>query len=268
MAQSKEGAAKVAAFKLGLELDEYKARIRNEKWCYSGKHWASRTDFNKDASRRDGLSLICHDCLRAKALYTSRKGSASTLKSKRLQSLLDLASSRVLTRNTEVATEPRSEINNNISSRSAYPSDVADEEWRLLLPYLTLIREDAGQRQYPLRELFNALRYLVHTGCGWQYLPHDLPPWSICYHQWKRWSDAHCFEALSTDLRFALYSQRYQSETDISIVTPHLLPNREDDLVNYVTNKRRRGNKLLTIVNNLEHLLTSVANPINQTVEI
>ena len=46
----------------------------------------------------------------------------------------------------------------------AYPSDVTDDEWALLLPYLLLAREDARQLQRPLRELFNALRYVVRTG--------------------------------------------------------------------------------------------------------
>ena len=43
------------------------------------------------------------------------------------------------------------------ATRRAYPSDVTDDEWAFLLPYLLLVREDAGKRQYPLRELFNAL---------------------------------------------------------------------------------------------------------------
>lgn len=51
------------------------------------------------------------------------------------------------------------------TNRRAYPSDVTDEEWTFVLPYLLLLREDAGQRQHPLRELFNALRYVVRTGC-------------------------------------------------------------------------------------------------------
>jgi transposase len=65
-------------------------------------------------------------------------------------------------------------------TRRAYPSDVTDDEWAFLLTYLLLVCEDAGQRQYPLRELFNALRYVVRTGCPRQYLPHDLPPWATC----------------------------------------------------------------------------------------
>jgi transposase len=54
------------------------------------------------------------------------------------------------------------------ASRRAYPSDVTDEEWAFAQPYLLLLREDAGQRQHALRELFNALRYVVRTGCTWR----------------------------------------------------------------------------------------------------
>lgn len=58
-----------------------------------------------------------------------------------------------------------------------YPSDVSDEEWAFVAPYLTLLPADASQRKYPLREVFNGLRYLVKTGAHWRMLPHDLPPW-------------------------------------------------------------------------------------------
>jgi transposase len=57
-----------------------------------------------------------------------------------------------------------------------YPSDVKDEEWAFVAPYLCSMREDAPQREYAFRDLFNALCYLAHTGCPWRYLPHDLPP--------------------------------------------------------------------------------------------
>ena len=45
-----------------------------------------------------------------------------------------------------------------------YPSDVSDEEWAFVAPYLTLCREDARQRTYPLRAVFNAVRWLVRSG--------------------------------------------------------------------------------------------------------
>ena len=61
-------------------------------------------------------------------------------------------------------------------TRKAYPSDVSDTDWEFLAPYLTLMREDAPQREHPLRDLFDGLRYVVRTGCPWALLPHDYSP--------------------------------------------------------------------------------------------
>ena len=62
------------------------------------------------------------------------------------------------------------------SARKPYPSDVSDDEWALVAPYLTLLPEDAGQREHPVRELFNGLRYILKTGAPWRWMPNDLPP--------------------------------------------------------------------------------------------
>src|ERR687884_130137 len=80
-------------------------------------------------------------------------------------------------------------------SRKPYPSDVSDEEWALVAPYLTLLPEDAGQRRYPLREVFNGLRWLVRAGATWRLMPHDLPPWPVVYQQTQRWIAAGSFGA-------------------------------------------------------------------------
>ena len=48
--------------------------------------------------------------------------------------------------------------------RKPYPSDVNDDEWALVAPYLTLITEDAPQREHSLREVFNGLRWIVRAG--------------------------------------------------------------------------------------------------------
>lgn len=85
--------------------------------------------------------------------------------------------------------------------RTPYPSDVTDEEWELVAPYLTLMTEDAPQREHSLREVFNGLRYVVRTGGAWRYLPHDLPPWYTVYQQTQRWLKARVFEAMVQDLR-------------------------------------------------------------------
>jgi transposase len=85
--------------------------------------------------------------------------------------------------------------------RHTYPSDVSDEEWAFVEPFLTLIRRDSPQRDHDLREIYNGVRYCVRTGCPWRYLPHDLPPWWAVYQQYRRWLDAGCFEELLTVAR-------------------------------------------------------------------
>jgi len=85
--------------------------------------------------------------------------------------------------------------------RKPYPSDVGDEEWALVAPYLTLLDERAPQRTYPLREVCNALRWLVRAGASWRMIPHDLPPWPIVYQQTQRWLAAGVFDDLVQDLR-------------------------------------------------------------------
>jgi transposase len=65
--------------------------------------------------------------------------------------------------------------------RRAYPSDVSDEEWALVTSYLTLMTEDAPQRDFPLREVFNGLRWIARTGAQWRLMPHDLPSWQVVF---------------------------------------------------------------------------------------
>jgi transposase len=86
-------------------------------------------------------------------------------------------------------------------SRKPYPSDVTDEEWAFVAPYLILMREDAPQREHDLREVFNGLRWIVRTGSQWRLMPHDLPPWYTVYQQARRWIEAGVFEDMVHDLR-------------------------------------------------------------------
>lgn len=64
-----------------------------------------------------------------------------------------------------------------------------------MTPYLALCREDSAQRDYPLPDVFNALRYVVRTGCQWRYLSNDLPPWNVVHQQAQRWIGGCSFRA-------------------------------------------------------------------------
>ena len=70
-----------------------------------------------------------------------------------------------------------------------------------MAPYLTLRREDAGQRDYALRDASDAPRGVVPTGARWRFLPHDFPPWWAVYQQARRWLAAGCSEDMVHDLR-------------------------------------------------------------------
>lgn len=85
-----------------------------------------------------------------------------------------------------------------------YPTNVTDEEWSFAAPYLTLMNEDAPQRRYELREMFNALRWMARAGASWRMLPTNFPPWELVYQQTQRWLNAGCFEAMASDLRSVL----------------------------------------------------------------
>ena len=86
--------------------------------------------------------------------------------------------------------------------RTPYPSDVSDEEWAFVVPYLLLLPEDAGQRTYSLREVFNGLRWIARAGAAWRMMPNDLPPWYIVYQQTQRWLAEACFATIVDDLRW------------------------------------------------------------------
>src|SRR3712207_6747376 len=92
-----------------------------------------------------------------------------------------------------------------MANRKPYPTDVSDEEWAFVAPYLALVREDSPQSVHDLREVFNALRWtVVRAGASWRMLPHDFPPWEAVYQRTRRWLKAGVFEQMLHDLRALL----------------------------------------------------------------
>ena len=145
-----------------------------------------------------------------------------------------------------------------------YPSDVKDEEWAFVAPYLCLMGEDAPQREYALRDLFNALRYLAHTGCPWRYLPHDLPPWATVYQQWTRWRDARVFESIVHDLNELQRVLRGREATPTAIILDgRVLQSTPESghRAGYNGGKRRKGSTAHIAVDTLGHLLSVVITP-------
>ena len=151
-----------------------------------------------------------------------------------------------------------------MTDRKPYPSDVSDEEWAFVAPYLTLLPEEAGQRRYPLREVFNGLRYIVKTGAPWRWMPNDLPPWEIVYQQTQRWLAAGVFEAMVQDLRVLLrdLAGRKGQPSAVILDSRTLRSTPESGArAGYDGAKRKKGSKLHLAVDTLGHLLAAHVTP-------
>jgi transposase len=151
--------------------------------------------------------------------------------------------------------------------RRTYPSDVSDEEWAFVASYLTLMTEEAPQREHSLREVFNGLRWIVRTGAQWRMIPHDLPPWAAVYQQTQRWLNAGVFEAIVSDLRAILrLAQGRQAEPSAAIFDSRTLQSSPESghRAGYDGAKRRKGSKLHAAVDTLGYLLALHVTPANE----
>jgi transposase len=152
-------------------------------------------------------------------------------------------------------------------NRKAYPSDVTDDEWAFAAPYLTLMREDAPQREHELREVFNGLRWLVRAGAAWRMMPNDLPPWFTVYQQTQRWLAASVFDAMVHDLRALLRLAAGRCEHPSAVIfdgrTLQSTPE-SGERAGYDGHKRKKGSKVHMAVDTLGHLLALHVTPANE----
>ena len=130
--------------------------------------------------------------------------------------------------------------------RRPYPTDVADEEWALVAPYLTLMDPDSPQREHSLRDLFDALRWIVRAGSPWRLLPHDFPPLAAVYQQARRCIATGVFEKLVHDLRALLRAceDRPPQPQRIIFDGPVMKSTRESGArAGYDGHKRKKGSR-------------------------
>lgn len=85
--------------------------------------------------------------------------------------------------------------------RKPYPTDLTDDEWALIEPYVPRAKPGGRPEKYPKREILNGIFYLVRGGCAWRLLPHDFPPWEVVYHYFRAWREDGTWHLMNDLLR-------------------------------------------------------------------
>jgi len=85
--------------------------------------------------------------------------------------------------------------------RKPYPTDLSDEEWSYIEPHLPAPSAPGRPRLHTLREILDAIFYIVRSGCAWRLLPHDFPPWKTIHHYFRTWRIDGTWERMHAALR-------------------------------------------------------------------
>lgn len=97
-------------------------------------------------------------------------------------------------------------------NRKPYPTDLSDEQWKLLETMLPPPEQFGRKRSVNLREICNALLYLLRSGCAWRLLPREFPNWTTVYYYFQKWRNCECFAAVNDRLRRLLRKQAGRDE--------------------------------------------------------
>jgi transposase len=98
-------------------------------------------------------------------------------------------------------------------SKLRYPSDLTDDEWKLVEPVIPPGKRGGDKRTVIMREVVNGLMYILSTGCQWRAIPKDLPPKSTIYDYFELWT----YDRTLDRIHHALYERcREQDLRDTS----------------------------------------------------
>jgi putative transposase len=98
-------------------------------------------------------------------------------------------------------------------NRKPYPSDLTDAEWSILEPLIPPAKPGGHPRTQHMREILNAILYLVRGGCAWRALPHDFPCWSTVWTYFRNWRLTGTWETMHTALREAVRTTQGRETT-------------------------------------------------------
>ncbi len=86
-------------------------------------------------------------------------------------------------------------------ARQSYPTDLTDDEWRVLEPLIPPAQPGGRPRSVDPREIVNAIRYVLRSGGAWRLLPHEFPKWPTVYAYFRRWERDGTWERVAGSVR-------------------------------------------------------------------
>ena len=84
--------------------------------------------------------------------------------------------------------------------KESYPTDLTDEQWKILKPLIPPQKPGGRPRKTNIRQVLNAIFYLLRSGCAWRLIPHDFPPWQTVYNYFRKWKKDGIWEKIHETL--------------------------------------------------------------------
>lgn len=150
-------------------------------------------------------------------------------------------------------------------NRTPYGSDLNDDQWNAIAPLIPPAKPGGRPRTVDMREILNAIFYVVRSGCAWRLLPHDMPVWSTVYDYFRQFRKAGVWQCIHDTLRVQVRCQegRQESPSAAIIDSQSVKTTEKGGPRGYDAGKKINGRKRHLVVDTIGLVLAIVVHEAN-----